>query len=254
MKRPTIPTTPSSYDAQNEASFRQAIDSAFTQIFQYIQSPPNVGSPATLASGNNNDFDPGQLTVLRLTPHASNSTLTGISAGRSGRSIDIVNVGSTTLTLAHQSASSTAENRLLSVTGVDVILTANQTAKALYDATTLRWRVTPNDARNAGVVSATLATGATNNYDAGANTAYLRVTSNAAGSTLTGVSGGVSVRQVVITNLANTLTLAHENASSDAANRIVSPTGADVNLDANDNAILQYDGTSTRWRILAYAT
>jgi hypothetical protein len=44
--------------------------------------------------------------------------------------------------------------------------------------------------------------------------------------------------------------LAHQNASSAAENRMISPTGADLVLGQNEYAHLWHDDTTDRWRIL----
>jgi hypothetical protein len=54
----------------------------------------------------------------------------------------LTNVGSFAITLKHQSASSTAANRILVPWGGDAIITADSAAVLTYDATTARWRVT----------------------------------------------------------------------------------------------------------------
>lgn len=49
---------------------------------------------------------------------------------------------------------------------------------------------------------------------------------------------------------ANDIVLQDQNAGSVATNRIISPTGADLTLNADEAALLWYDPTDTRWRIL----
>lgn len=49
---------------------------------------------------------------------------------------------------------------------------------------------------------------------------------------------------------ANNVVLQHQNAGSAAANRIISPTGADLTLGPDEAALLWYDDTTARWRIL----
>ena len=82
---------------------------------------------------------------------------------------------------------------------------------------------------------------------------FLRLSANAGASALTGIAGGVRGRRLVIVNLANSLTLEHEDAASAVSNRIITGTGAAVTLAANDMAELIYDDTSARWRILSTA-
>lgn len=55
-----------------------------------------------------------------------------------------------------------------------------------------------------------------------------------------------------ITNVGtvDNISLGHQDAGSVAANRIISPTGANYVLGPNESACLWYDPTTTRWRIL----
>lgn len=105
-----------------------------------------------------------------------------------------------------------------------------------------------------GVLSpAALSAGNNNNYDAG-EARVLRLSADAAGSTLTGITKGWEGRRIQIVNVsANSLTVAHSTASS-AVNQFVSPTGADVVLGQNDAAEALYDDTSDRWRIVSVLT
>ena len=139
---PSFPAPSESYDARNEAEFRRAVERAIQEAIRYVIQP-RVAS-VTLPSGSSNDYEVGEWTsILRVSPDAAGSTLTGVAGGITARNILVVNVGSTSLTLAHQSASSTAGNRLLAETGADVVLGANDAVDILYDATTERWRILP---------------------------------------------------------------------------------------------------------------
>ena len=139
---PSFPAAPPTYDARNEAQFRQTVERAIQEVLRFV-AQPRVAS-VTLPSGSSNDYAIGDWTsVLRVTPDAAASTLTGLAGGLSARNVLIVNVGSTNLVLAHASASSVAGNRFLAETGADVTLGANDAADVLYDATTERWRILP---------------------------------------------------------------------------------------------------------------
>jgi hypothetical protein len=69
-----------------------------------------------------------------------NSDLTGITSG-DGALHYLMNVGSATLTLKHESASSDAANRFLMAGAADVALSANEWCVAYYDSTSARWRI-----------------------------------------------------------------------------------------------------------------
>lgn len=98
-----------------------------------------VVSPSQI-TGNQNDYSPGTGDIVRLSSDAARN-ITGITAGTSGEVRVLVNVGSNTITLVHQSASSTAGNRFLVSFGSDYLIAANAAAVIVYDGTTSRWRV-----------------------------------------------------------------------------------------------------------------
>lgn len=102
-----------------------------------------VASPAALGVGNNNNYDPGDgNTTLRLSANGAGSTLTGlVNNNASGRRIRIINVSANALTLSHQDANSSANNRILSPTGANIVLGADDIADLEYDLTSIRWRV-----------------------------------------------------------------------------------------------------------------
>ena len=99
----------------------------------------NERTPAQFVA-NQDNYDPGNYDVLRISSDASR-TVSGFSDGRKGRILHLVNVGSNDIVLAHESASSTAANRLLISSHADATLLPGQTAMAYYDDTTQRWRV-----------------------------------------------------------------------------------------------------------------
>jgi hypothetical protein len=66
---------------------------------------------------------------------------------------------------------------------------------------------------------------------------------------ITGFDADVTMELKVIINVGSSdLVLKHESASSDAANRILAPSAADLTLGAGDAVSLYYDSTSSRWR------
>ena len=67
---------------------------------------------------------------------------------------------------------------------------------------------------------------------------------------VTGLSAGQDGQLAEIWNVgSNNIVLQNENASSTAANRFTTSTGADLTLTAGKCAIARYDTTSTRWRV-----
>jgi hypothetical protein len=78
-----------------------------------------------------------------------------------------------------------------------------------------------------------------------------RISSDASRN-VTGIAQGLNGRLLFLVNIgAQNIVLQNENASSAAANRIITGTGADVTLAADDTAILWYDSTTARWRLVS---
>lgn len=96
------------------------------------------------------------------------------------------------------------------------------------------------------------ALGAGNNNDyAPQDATTLRLTSNGAGSVLTGMAGGVAGRKVRVLHIGGlTLTVNHQDAASAAANRIITPDGAAKALTVDGTADFEYDATTQRWRLV----
>ena len=129
------------YDYDNEAQFRREIVRQFQELQQFVAAADVTGTPTTLGAGDNDDYALGDDTsILRLTPHASDSTLTGMAAPKGERRITIINIGTTNLTLSNEDAGSSANNRFKIPNG-DLVMGADKQAFAVYDPTTLRWRV-----------------------------------------------------------------------------------------------------------------
>jgi hypothetical protein len=101
---------------------------------------PTVLSPAQITS-NQNDYDPGQPGVWRLSTDASRD-ITGILAQSDGMRLVVYNVGAFNVVLKHQNAGSAAENRIIcaGAGAVDITLAPNDSAEMYYDDTTERWR------------------------------------------------------------------------------------------------------------------
>ena len=88
-----------------------------------------------------------------------------------------------------------------------------------------------------------------NNYAPG--TGWFQRWSSDASRNITGMSqGNIDGQLMEIWNVgSNNIVLQNENASSTAANRFTTSTGADLTLTAGKCAIARYDTTSTRWRV-----
>jgi len=135
-------------NVDNNPSFSQTLDVTQSTAFQR-------GADFS-ATGTTNNANLGEASLIRLTG-ASAQTLTGITGGRDGEILTLVNAGSSTTTLNNQDASSTAANRI--VTGVgNITLPVGASISMVYDSSASRWRVT-------GAVAGASGSGATSVVD-----------------------------------------------------------------------------------------
>jgi hypothetical protein len=99
----------------------------------------NFPSSTTAFSANTNDLVLTGSAFQRLNC-TSAATLTGIAppsggAHVDGRMVRVYNVGTANLTLAHNSASSIAANRMFNSTSADIVLSTHQYVELIYDST-----------------------------------------------------------------------------------------------------------------------
>ncbi|HEV7880218.1 DUF2793 domain-containing protein [Bradyrhizobium sp.] len=106
----------------------------------------------------------------------------------------------------------------------------------------------------AGVISPPQITANQNDYNpAGAAAATVLQLSSDALRTVSGLAGGAEGRVVNLVNIGSQpILLSDESTSSSAANRFA--LGANLTLAAKQAAMLRYDGSATRWRLIAGAT
>jgi hypothetical protein len=101
---------------------------------------PVTNTPTTLSAGAN-DYSLPSADIVRLAASAA-VTITGFSASTASSYpiVLIENVGSYTITVANNSSSSSAANRVVSATGGDVTVAANDSLTLVYDGTSSVWR------------------------------------------------------------------------------------------------------------------
>ena len=143
-----LPKSSDVYDASNEQQTRRALESAIDGIDGKLSSlltssgtlAANVQN-LTVANGANNDVAIGYGTYTRITGPTAVFTLTGLTGGEAGRVLLLRNTTSYDMTLANESGSSTAANRILTQTGADVTLSGAGGGEALlfYDGASERW-------------------------------------------------------------------------------------------------------------------
>jgi hypothetical protein len=130
-----------------------------------------------------------------------------------------------------------------------LVIQAEEEAVFQWDDHLSRWYLISVTPRGLGVATpAALAAGNNNDYHVQYSGTW-RLTPDATGSTITGIANGFSQRRLRIINIgAATLSLTNLDAASAAVNRIITNTGATINLATNEIAELEYDSTSVRWR------
>lgn len=103
-------------------------------------------TPSTITSDQNNYNVVVPAYFVRLATDASR-TITGLTFASRGADLSdgevhiIVNVGANDIVFAHESASSTAVNRILSSTGANITISPNQAVEFIGDSATSRWRM-----------------------------------------------------------------------------------------------------------------
>jgi hypothetical protein len=213
-----------------------------------------VLSPAQITA-DQNDYNPtglADVSKLRLSCNAHGRFIGGISGGVVGRFLVLDNVGSFTLDLDHDSASSTAANRIFTPSGGRFAIQPNESVILFYDATSSRWRVV--GVRGSTLGHLTLGPSGTGNFDnAGRFTAsFMRFSpTGSAAQNLTGMdAAGDRVLACVANVGTQILLIKNDSSSSTAALRFLTPGGRDYPLAPGSSVWCIYDLTSARWRVI----
>lgn len=97
-------------------------------------------TPSAINSLTVNDYAPGLARFYRLSANLA-TTLTGLSVGQvDGQEIELWNVGTFDIALAHQDVGSTAANRFFNPKAAVLVIPAHDWAILRYDATSGYWR------------------------------------------------------------------------------------------------------------------
>jgi hypothetical protein len=100
-----------------------------------------------------------------------------------------------------------------------------------------------------GIISPTQLSANTDDWaPTGLSTATVIRASTDATRNLTGLTGGAAGRIILLHNVGSNALVLKNDVTSTAANRFL--LSADVSLTANQSALLQYDGTTSRWRMI----
>lgn len=130
----------------NNANVIESFDSYASALTNFTSSlrKKNV----TLANGTNNDIDIGNATFVRITGPTNNFSVSGFTGGYDGRTLILYNTTTGgTMTLSDDTGSS-ASNRILTLYGTDLVLSATEGSSAflVYSADESRWIVISNKA------------------------------------------------------------------------------------------------------------
>lgn len=144
---------------------------------------------------NNVNFDGSnnQTSFVRIQTATGGFNITGVVGGADGKLLTIMNATSQIMTMVNQSASSTAANRILTGTGVNIPIPSGGIVNMIYSATDSRWQV-----RSMGGVSGWLYTGNSgltdglNNFHGTLDNTPIRF--------VAGLSGAPRTRMVLDTN------------------------------------------------------
>lgn len=98
-----------------------------------------VISPAQITS-NQNNYSPGIGPFQRWNSDAAR-TVTGVVAGAAGEFRLVYNIGTAPITLATESGSSTAANRMTCVGAVNLVFGAGECVQMVYSGDTSRWLI-----------------------------------------------------------------------------------------------------------------
>lgn len=220
-------------------------------------------TPASLANGLTNNYNPAGLatcaTIRQAVNAGATATITGLTAqGTGGRRITLQNLGTGNLDVSHEDTNSTAANRFTLPGGATWEMLPGGAITFLYDGTTSRW-LTENMTQcmpflEVNVTTSPAAiTGTQNDYApvgfAVSGVLRQQLSGNA---TITGLLAQNSGRLYLIENISTTftLTLTNEDTGSAAANRFTLPSGDPVVINPSSSVIAIYDTTSARWRLI----
>jgi hypothetical protein len=115
------------------------LQTALTQLGQGTFAPPTTA--LTLVNGLNSNIALPATLRARITGPTGAFSVGGFTGGTDGVRLYLYNATSQTMTLVQEDGSSTAANRIKTLTGANIVLQASQTSYATlsYDATDARW-------------------------------------------------------------------------------------------------------------------
>jgi hypothetical protein len=218
-------------------------------------------SNVTAVNGANNNLVIGAFSNIRITGPTAPFSITGLAGGVNGKIVTLFNTTAQPMTIANNSGSSLAANRIITNTNADHALLAGGTVTLTYDSTLSSWVQTAGYGNDTISTAALTLVNGTNADIALGNAVYFRISGPTALFNLNGFAGGINGRQITLFNSTNQpMVIHHEDTVNEAtaANRITTVTGADIYIGGANSpntygaVTLIYDGVSSRWIVLSY--
>jgi hypothetical protein len=91
-------------------------------------------------TGDQNNFDPSDYSVILLSPDFATRTITGISGGVKGRLLKILNTGGFSIILSNENSSSSIFNRFSFSNAEDYWILPSSNVELYYDSNAGRWK------------------------------------------------------------------------------------------------------------------
>jgi hypothetical protein len=227
-------------------------------------------------SGNIDSYDTSNEACFRFT---GATAIRGLSGGRDGKTVYIYNTSGSSITLVNQSSSPTASYRIITGTGGDIIINNDSGILLQYDGTSSRWRtpsigkafptgdivgtsdsqtLTNKTLEDVNLTKDIIITSSATVTSSGsitslttADISVIRYNSTSQG-TLHGLADGIDGKILIINNI-NTgklLVVSDSIAETTEANRILTEGDVNLSLKYKSSMIFQYDGASSRWRVI----
>lgn len=103
-----------------------------------------------LADGTTNNWAVGGYNMVNVTGLGASATITGIAGGTDGATLVVVNNTGQDMTMAYDSGSSDAANRIYTATGGNISITGNGSFVLIYVGALSRWYVISSEAAGSG--------------------------------------------------------------------------------------------------------
>lgn len=113
------------------------LDKRLRRLFRLAQDKEEPAVMSSAPTADQNNFHIGTNGIILFTG-STNFNLSGLRTGMQGRRVTLVNIGTATITLLHESASSDSGNRLRNDGGASTSLTTDKTA--VYTYLNGKWR------------------------------------------------------------------------------------------------------------------